>query len=243
MPSALSYNRYNLALADTIIPDIILEDGRNLRGVLSRKNISYLEHLRSIDDDLHLYRAAPSLECLKDPERSEQIFLSGMQLAFILPWERALEYCCADELREQIHAHTEEMCGAPEAADITDQDPVPTAAAQKRTSRIGLTPLFISKEKIQQAQGALENSKDIAELSASGMWSWFQRCWMYSMQLVLVQCRKKSKLPYWMRRLEKSVKEILATPHSVLEKLVRATPVFHNGHRIGWNVSVEMVLA
>ena len=86
-----SYNRYGLALADTIISDIILEDGRYLREALSRKNISYLEHLRSIDDDLHVYRAAPSFECLKDPERSEQIFLSGMQLAFILPWEHTLD--------------------------------------------------------------------------------------------------------------------------------------------------------
>jgi hypothetical protein len=238
MASVASY-MYGIA-PDKIIPDFEFEDGRNERDILSRHNFCHVQIERWLHDDMCRIRVSPSRDWLEDPMRSERIYITRAQFAQILPWDNSWEYLSTEELGELVTVHAVQLNGG---ADTLDPNSTTASPCKERSHQQGLAPIFVPCEIVEDAQQTLEGLKEIAESSRQGQLSWLQRCWLCSMQFVIEAFRKKSDLPYWMGRLDKSIKEILRSPFSMLERLVRAKPIYHGKERIGWNVRVIVPLA
>jgi hypothetical protein len=225
---------------DRIIPDFEFEDGRNERDVLSRHHFCHVEVEHWIDNDLCRIRISPSRDWLEDPNRSERIYITGAQFAQILPWDDSWEYLSTEELSELVTANALQSGGD---ADTLDPNSATASPGQGRPHPQGLAPIFVPCEAVEEAQQVLKGLKEIAESSRQGQLSWLQRCWLRSLQFVIKANRKKSPLPYWMVRLDRSIKLILRSPFSVIERLVHAKAIYHGKQRIGWNVQVVVPLA
>lgn len=237
MPSVASY-MYGIA-PDKIIPDFEFEDGRNERDVLSRHNFCHVQIEHWLHDDMCRIRISPSRDWLEDPMRSERIYITRAQFAQILPWDDSWEYLSTEELGELVTVHAVQL-----SADADTLDPNSTTASpcQERLHPQGLAPIFVPCEIVEEAQQALKGLKKIAKSSRQGQLSWLQRCWLCSIQFVIEAYPQESD-PYWLGKLDTCIKKILRTPFSMLERLVRAKPIYYDKQRIGWNVQVIVPLA
>jgi hypothetical protein len=260
-----SYNMYWVT-ESSILPDIPLDGGGNLRDAVSFKGVSFGQLMRVISDDLYEFRFARSFDHIEDPAYSEQIFLDGDQFARVLPWSKSLEYLPISELREQIEAHVPKDTCTPlieqeQESSIAPPTAIPSSSLHQEKAELPAHEavsleyteytVFVSCKSVEETLQAMENSKEAASFKGiRGMRSWLQCGWLRAALNVLLrqitQVSEQFKLCDLKRSLlgiEAAVRRVLISRNRFSQRLVKAEPVYFYKRQIGWHVGVDVPLA
>jgi hypothetical protein len=257
-----SYNMYWM-IESSALPDIALEDGRNLRDVVSIKGVSFGQLVRPISDDLYSFRFARSFDHIEDPTYAEQIYLDGDQFERAIPWCKSLEYLTLSELREQIQAHApKDTCIAlieqEQKPPATPPTPVPSPSSQEEEIEVLMhdarsleCTVYVSVKTVEETQQAMEDSKEAAAYKGiSNMRAWLQWSWLRAAlnsllrQIALVSEQSKlSGSKGLLIELEATIRRVLVSRHHYRQRLVKAEPVYFDKRQIGWYVKVDVPLA